>query len=155
MAGRFRHAVLCLALTWSAPVFAGPRDVRLLPTQLERPPEAEPLAQRLEAALREALLDFGLSPLEPLATAPARDEESLVGLARESWVVSPELALQGSELRLRLSVVPPASSVVLVRVQRLEPSELEVRSLGMLRELVEQPAGLSREIGRASCRERV
>jgi hypothetical protein len=150
MAGRFRHAVFCLVLTWSAPVFAGPHDVRLLPTQLEpqseaAAPELAALAQRLEAELKEALLDFGLSPLAPLATPPARDEESLIGLAREGWVVSPELGLQGSELRLRLSVVSPESAVVLVRVQRLQPSELEMRSLGMLRELLEPPSGLPRE----------
>jgi hypothetical protein len=150
MAGRFRHAVLCLVLTWSTPVFAGPHDVRLLPTQLEPRAEGaalqlEPVAQRLESELKEALLDFGLTPLEPLAAPQARDEESLIALAHEGWVVSPELGLQGSEVRLRLSVVSPGSALVLVRVQRIQPSELEVRSLGMLRELLEPPSGLPRE----------
>jgi hypothetical protein len=145
-----RSAALCLVLTWGAPVWAGPRDVRLLPTELapagDGPPaELAPVAQRLEGALRDALLDFGLTPLEPLPQAAARDEEALVELARGSWVVAPELGREGGELRLRLRVVAPASTIVLVRAQRLDSAQLEVRSLGMLRELLEQPAGLPRD----------
>ncbi|MEO8183047.1 MAG: hypothetical protein ABI895_29795 [Deltaproteobacteria bacterium] len=149
-----RRAALCLVLTWAVPVLAGPRDVRLLPTELGPPrdgagPAARvdlaPSARRLDAALRDALLDFGLTPLEPLPDLPARDEEALVELAQGGWVVSPELSLEGSELRLRLRVVAQASAIVLARAQRLDSAQLEVRSLGMLRELLEQSAALPRE----------
>jgi len=158
MSRGFWRAALCLVLTWAGPVFAAPRDVQLLPTEIlpsQQGAQAElapvagvdlvPVARRLEGALRDALLDFGLTPLEPLPDAPRRDEEALVELAQRSWVVSPELGLEGSELRLRLRVVAQSSAIVLARVQRLDSAQLEVRSLGMLRELLEQPAALPRE----------
>jgi hypothetical protein len=158
MSRGLRGAALCLVLIWAAPVFAGPRDVRLLPTELGAPrggaqvdlaPAARvdlaPAARRLDAALRDAVLDFGLTPLEPLPDVPARDEEALVELAQGSWVVSPELGLEGSQLRLRLRVVAAASAIVLARAQRVDSGQLEVRSLGMLRELLEQPAALPRD----------
>lgn len=150
MSRGLRCAALCWVLTWAAPVFAGPHDVRLLPTEIVpshdgAQVELAPVAQRLEGALRDALLDFGLNPLDPLPEAPARDEEALVDLAQQSWVVSPELRVEGSELWLRLRVVAQSSAIVLARVQRLDSAQLEVRSLGMLRELLEQPAALPGE----------
>jgi hypothetical protein len=50
-------------------------------------------------------------------------------------------------------VVAQGSTIVRVRVQSLDPAQLEVRSLGMLRELLEQPASLPREAPSASERE--
>ncbi|MEY2929667.1 MAG: hypothetical protein RL033_416, partial [Pseudomonadota bacterium] len=141
---------LGLVLSWAAPAHAQPpRDVRLLSTHFQ-PPGADvpvdlaPVARRLDAALSDALLDFGLRPLDS-APAEPHDEEALVALARESWVVVPELSLSGSQLRVRLSVLPQASQVLLVRVQTVEPAQLEVRSLGLLRELLEQRALSSAE----------
>ncbi|HEU4583029.1 MAG TPA: hypothetical protein VFS67_32440 [Polyangiaceae bacterium] len=169
-----RLGVFCLVSSWAGSALADPRDVRLLPPALApaheplrpapgragalqptppMPPDLELSARRLEAVLHDALLDYGLSPLAALPSPAARDEESLVALARDCWVVSPELSAQGNELRLRLSVVAQGSSIVLVRAQSVDPEQLEVRSLGMLRELLEQPASLLREAPAASERE--
>jgi hypothetical protein len=119
--------------------------VQLLPARVEAAPGAPvdlaPAAQQLDVVLRDALLDFGLQPLEATAQAARRDELALVELARERWVVAPELALEGGALRLRLVAVAPGSSVLWVRVQAFEPAQLEVRSVRLLRELIEpQPA---------------
>jgi hypothetical protein len=122
-----------------------PRAGALQPAPAPVPPDLEPVARRLEAVLHDALLDYGLSPLAALPNPASRDEEGLVALARDCWVVAPELAVQGHDVRLRLSVVAQGSSIVLVRAQRVDPAQLEVRSLGMLRELLEQPASLPRE----------
>jgi hypothetical protein len=143
-------ATLGLVLSWAAPAHAQPpRDVRLLSTHFQPPGagvpvDLAPVARRLDAALSDALLDFGLRPLDS-APAEPHDEEALVALARESWVVAPELSLSGSQLRVRLSVLPQGSQVLLVRVQTVEPAQLEVRSLGLLRELLEQRARSSAE----------
>ena len=62
-----RHATFCLALAcvlscWARPLWAAPRDVRLLSTQIEPAPPGASLdlaqvARRLEAVLGDALLD--------------------------------------------------------------------------------------------------
>jgi hypothetical protein len=172
--GWLRLGVFCLVSSWAGSALAGPRDVRLLPPVLAPaeeaspaaparagalqsaplvPPNLEPIGRRLEAVLHDALLDYGLSPLAALPSPAARDEEGLVELARDCWVVSPELSAQGNDVRLRLSVVAQGSSIVLVRAQSVDPEQLEVRSLGMLRELLEQPASLPREAPAAGERE--
>ena len=102
----------CSLAFWAVPALAQPRDVRLLPTYFQPPGESVPVdlapaARRLDSVLSDALLDFGLRPLDgSLAASEPRDEEALVALAHDSWVVAPELALAGSQLRVRLWVVP-------------------------------------------------
>ncbi len=138
-----------VALGWAAPAPAQPRDVRLLPTYFpppgeDMPVDLAPVARRLDTVLSDALLDFGLRPVDGSQPASEpRAEELLVSLARESWVVAPELTLAGSQLRVRLSLVPRGAEVLLVRVQTVEPAQLEVRSLRLLRELLEPRAGLA------------
>lgn len=140
-----------LGLGWAVPALAQPRDVRLLPTHFQPPGESvpvdlAPVARRLDTVLSDALLDFGLRPVDgSLSATEPRAEEALVTLARDSWVVAPELTLAGGQLRVRLSVVPRGSDVLLVRAQSIEPSQLEVRSLGLLRELLQPRAGLPAE----------
>jgi hypothetical protein len=130
-----------LVLGWAASALAGPRDILLLPVRVEpvskeTPVDLAPLAVQLELVLREAVQDFGLAPLAP-SDAPAHtDETKLAELASDAWVLEPSLGLSGGEVRLRLAVVPHASRLLLVRAEKLEPSELEVKSLGMLRELL-------------------
>ncbi|HVZ35982.1 MAG TPA: hypothetical protein VG963_26325, partial [Polyangiaceae bacterium] len=136
-------ALVCAGVAaLASPAFAGPGDVRILPPQLEpvpsdAPVDLGPLAQRLAALLSDAMLDYGLRPLEAEPRTGLLDEHALTALATDSWVVQPELGLRGSDLSLRLVVVPRGSSVLLVRVQQFAPNELDVRSLSMLRELVE------------------
>jgi hypothetical protein len=130
---------LVLASTWALPALAGPRDVWLLPTRVEAPNapvDLEAVARRLDDVLGEAVQDFGFT-LERRTLASEPDETALTSLATSAWVVEPRLALSGDALVVRLAVVPYASQVLLVRAQRLEPAEVEVRTLGMLRELIE------------------
>jgi len=141
---------LALALSLALPAAAGPRDAWLLPTRLEPAAapatiDLQPVAQRLEAVLRDALLDFGLQPYGTTPELREPTEQALVELAQSGWVILPELGQQGSELRLRLQVVPQGSSVLLVQVQTFEASQLEVRSLSLLRQLLELPGGLPGE----------
>jgi hypothetical protein len=131
--------VLGAALT--APARADDRDVWVLSTEV-RAAEGAPVdlaatARRLDLVLQEAVRDFGMTPLLGEPPAAGRDELALTELAREASVLAPELALVGAELELRLSMVPRASRVLLVRVQRIDPGQVEVKSLGMLRELLE------------------
>jgi hypothetical protein len=120
---------------------ADDRDVWVLATHTRAaagaPVDLAPIARRLDVVLQEAVRDFGLTPRLGEPSIVARDEASLTELAREASVLSPELGLDGAGLELRLTMVARASRVLLVRVQRIEPSEVEVKSLGMLRELLE------------------
>jgi hypothetical protein len=139
---------LAVPLGWSRPASAGPHDVWLLPTELgalppSTPVDLAPLGQRLDAVLREAVQDFGFSPLASGGGVAAQDEQALTELARDAWVVRPRLGLRGEAVELRLTVVPRASQVLLVRTQNVTLPELEVRSLGMLRELLEPSTRLA------------
>jgi hypothetical protein len=135
-------APLISILALAAPVRAADdRDVWVLSTHTRAasgaPVDLGPVARRLDVVLQEAVRDFGLTPRLGEPSVSGRDEASLTELAREASVLSPELALEGAEIELRLTMVARASRVLLVRVQRIEPSDVEVKSLGMLRELLE------------------
>jgi hypothetical protein len=146
MSFRFFTFVAGLAVAWFWAAQARAEDVRnvwVLPTRIQTventtPVDLQPLAHRLDAVLLEAVRDFGMTPLlgpAPIVAEP--DESALTELARAASVVAPELGLHGAELELRLVLVPRASNVLLVRAQRIDAAEAEVRSLGMLRELLE------------------
>ncbi len=138
----------------SAVARAGPDDVTLLPTvtpvatpgaapELQRPDRSQGRAlvrwaRQLDVILGESAQDLGLkldvsSRGERLET----DEEALVARAKDSWVVSPRLSLEGGVIHLRLVAVAPGSKVILVRTQDVEPREFEVRAMVMLRDLVQ------------------
>jgi hypothetical protein len=131
--------VVLVALT--APAHADERDVWVLSTQARpaagAPVELGTIARRLDAVLQEAVRDFGMTPLLGDSKVVGRDEAALTQLALDASVLAPEIGLVGAELELRLTMVPRASRVLLVRVQRIEPGEVEVKSLGMLRELLQ------------------
>jgi hypothetical protein len=116
-------------------------DVWVLPTRVQltaqTPVDLEPIARRLDTVLQEAVRDFGMTPLLGQPPVAGRDEPALTELARSASVLSPELGLRGTELELRLVMVPRASEVLLVRTERLPSRDVEVKSLGMLRELLE------------------
>lgn len=136
--------------SWALPAQAGSRDVRLLPVRVEPVPAHVPVdlaqvVQRLETVLNDAMLDFGLHPLEAAPVAGDLDEQALTELGHDSWVVQPVLGLRGSQLQLSISVVPQGSQVLLLSAQHFDPAELDVRSLSMLRQLFEPALGASRE----------
>jgi hypothetical protein len=129
-------------LALSAPARgADDRDVWVLSTHTRAasgaPIDLSPIARRLDVVLQEAVRDFGMTPRLGDPTVAQRDEASLTELAREASVLSPELGIDAAGLELRLTMVARASRVLLVRVQHIEPSQVEVKSLGMLRELLE------------------
>jgi len=126
------------------------RHVWVLPTAVREvasgtPVDLQPLAHRLDAVLEEAVRDFGMTPLLGQPAIGQRDETSLTELAQQASVLSPELGLRGSDLELRLVLVPRTSNVLLVRAQLVDPGDVEVRSLGMLRELLEPSTARARE----------
>jgi hypothetical protein len=159
----WRFGVAAALATLSAA--AGPEDVVLLPTVtpieegpgelpvLRRPEERHGIerlrwARRLDAALGEAAQDLGLTiDVSGRAGFSERDlaEEALVERAADTWVVSPRLELQGSKLRVQIMAVAPRSNVILVRVQELEPRELPLRAMVMLRDVVQTGRGAPQE----------
>ncbi len=139
---------------------AAPDDVVLLPTVIpaERPGQPPELSQpdendltnlskwarELDAVLSEAAQDLGLNlDVSERMAASARDltEDALVARAAERWVVSPRLELVGGRFRVRLVAVAPGSQVVLVRSLELEPREVSIRAMVMLRDLVQAGRG--------------
>lgn len=96
------------------------------------------LAQQLDKILQEAVQDVGLRlEFEPVAAESLRSELVLPGLARTRWVISPRLSFTQGLVELRIVAVAPRSEVVLVRVAQVTESMLEVRSMVMLRDLVQ------------------
>ncbi len=149
--------VTCAAATAAA----GPDDVVLLPTVVPAPAppgqfaeltQPEPgdetalskWARELDAVLHEAAQDLGLSlDVSERLQANAREltEDALVARAAERWVVSPRLEVSGRRFRVRLVAVAPGSRVVLVRSMELEPREVSIRAMVMLRDLVQAGRG--------------
>jgi hypothetical protein len=159
-----KHATACLAAALSSAYAlqagAAPDDVVLLPTVIpaERPGQPPELTQpdesddsslskwarELDAVLSEAAQDLGLNlDVSERMAADARDltEDALVARASEHWVVSPRLELSGRRFRVRLVAVAPGSQVVLVRSLELEPREVSIRAMVMLRDLVQAGRG--------------
>lgn len=137
-------AVASIALGLGAPRFAyaAAQDVWVLPVRVVAPaegaaPELAQVARRLDAVLREAVQDYGLQLVTTEPDIEASDELALTELAQNGWVVAPSLQTRGSELELRLLVVPEGSKVISLRVQQFPAADVEVRSLGVLRELLE------------------
>ncbi|CAN5576006.1 hypothetical protein BH09MYX1_BH09MYX1_64130 [soil metagenome] len=114
-------------------------------------PGDEKLAQRaqeLDATLRDAVQDFGLS-LTLGATQPAdhmRDADLLkLAAGSESsparWVLSPRIEAAGDDrYMVRIVVVPPGGSELRVRVEAAKGSDVSVRGLVLLRGLLSSNA---------------
>jgi hypothetical protein len=149
---------------------AGPEDVVLLPTVtpiqetpgempvLRRPDQRHGVersrwARRLDAVLGEAAQDLGLTiDVSGRSGFSERDlgDEALLERASGSWVVSPRLEIEGAKLRVRIVAVAPGSKVILLRVQELEPRELSLRAMVMLRDVVQTGRGAPQEPDRAA-----
>jgi hypothetical protein len=145
--------VAALAALCASPAWAGENDVVLLPTvapaphdptQLRRPssdedPQVANLARQLDCVLGEAAQDLGLV-LDVSERARLRPEqlreEGLLAEAREAWVVSPRLEIEGGQIRIRILAVAPGSQVLMIRTRETDERELEVSAMVMLRDLV-------------------
>ncbi len=150
-----------LTLAVSGTALAGNDDVVLLPTvmpiqtspteppELRRPDPSAPgslsrWSRRLDAVLHEAAQDLGLTldVSERLDVSPsALREDALVERATDRWVVSPRLEFDGGKVRIRILAVAPGSSVILVRSQEVEPRQVTVRAMVMLRDIVQLGRG--------------
>ncbi len=129
---------------------AGPNDAILLPTatpdkvELARllPESAEQLtkiARQVDAILSEAVQDLGLTLTvsDRVRHDLPPSDDALIERAHDSWVVSPRVTLEGSDLRLRIVAVAPGQNVLRERTQRVEPQALEVRANVMMRDVVQ------------------
>jgi hypothetical protein len=138
---------------------AGESDMLILPTNVSsakqcdeadsknaslRDPSTLHLARHIDALLGDSVQDLDLSLEIAPTTRPADDErkssmtdEALVAMAVTRWVVSPRLVLDGSKFQLRLLAVAPGSRVIAARTQSIDPSNVDVRAVVMLSELVQ------------------
>ncbi len=138
---------------------AGESDMLILPTSVTsakqcdaddlknasiRDPSSLQLARHIDTLLGDSVQDLDLSLEIAPMTRPVDDErrslmpdDSLVAMAVTRWVVSPRLILDGSKIQLRLVAVAPGSRVVASRSQNIDPSNVDVRAVVMLGELVQ------------------
>lgn len=104
----------------------------------EREHQLEAIGRQLDGVMVDAAQDLGLvvdvseRPSEGPLTGSA-----LIERARTTWVISPRVALSRDRLMLRIVAVAPGSRVELTRSEEIAPSELEVRAVLLLRDLVE------------------
>jgi len=103
-------------------------------------------ARELDAVLRDAAQDLGLTVVlaDSLRDVPSNATESkLVQRAVDDkrWMISPRLEIVGDKWLLRLVLVPAGSNVALSRVEFVDPAELHVRAVVMLRDLVRAGQG--------------
>lgn len=138
-----RWSILAIALSWTSLTYAGPGDLLLFPTQVAATEKlqtsAGEQAQLLDEVLEGAAQDLNLTLMRqaPSLEPDELSEDSLPGLARTAWVVVPTLTLDAQGIKVKLTAVAPGSRVLLTRVQRLQVSELELKAVVMLQELVE------------------
>lgn len=110
-------------------------------------------ARKMDGLLAEAVQDMNLS----LGVADRSDfdadrvtQDALTELGEGTdWVLLPELIVERGKLRVRLTMVAPGSSVLLVRTELVTPRDLEVRLMVMTRELVQTGRGASAKRERA------
>ncbi len=134
------HAVL-------GPVLVPPPAVEKSKEPLRRVLPTDPWSARakeLEAALREAAQDLGLA-LDlgtTLGGDGARDLDLVSAAGEGHWAISPRLEPTGSDtFVLRILAVPPKSTTVLLRVEKVDGKQLATRAILMLRDFVQMKLG--------------
>lgn len=137
------------------------------PTALHKPTTTEgsvyARAQELDATLRDAVhdLDFALDVADQGPTAGhARDLDMIERASKSTvhggpqdqgtWVVSARLeAVSSDQFILRIVAVPPKGKQLRTRVERVSGSDVAVRGLVLLRDLLSMPvAGAAEPSGR-------
>ncbi len=151
------NCLLCGAL-WSGRASASESDMLILPALVTPDvdcdsakkdvvpidPTLKRIAKHVDALLSDSVQDLDLS-LEIAPTAGSLEDDSkkpptddsLIALAATRWVVSPRLVTRGSKVELRLVAVAPGSRVVATRSQAVHSSNVDVRAVVMLSELVQ------------------
>ncbi len=145
-------AVLGATIMGSSAALASPSDAILLPTavadkaELALHPESleqlSRLARQVDAVLSEAVQDLGLTlTVSDRSRDALPSDDALIERAHDSWVVSPRVSFEGSELRLRIVAVAPGDNVLRERTQRIDLQALEVRANVMMRDVVHSLQG--------------
>ena len=125
-----------------------------IPTAIElhRPDMADGVllarARELDLLLRDTAQDLGfMVTLSAEAPSQEASERALVqrSAGSDAWYVSPRLEIDGGQLLLRLLVVPAGKDYALVRTERTDPAEFQVRAVVMLRDLLWAGQGTSDE----------
>lgn len=139
-------AALLTALSAPGMAMAAPSEAVLLPTAVptktEAPLQAEDaeglakVARQLDAILSEAVQDLGLTLTVSNRSRVLPTDDALIERARESWLISPRVSLEGSGLRLRIVAVAPGENVLRERSQHVDLPALEIRAIVMLRDVV-------------------
>ncbi|HEX2674744.1 MAG TPA: hypothetical protein VHM25_27900 [Polyangiaceae bacterium] len=135
-----------LASLASRGALAAANEAILLPTAV--PTKAEPalpaedaeqlskVARQLDAILSEAVQDLGLTLTVSNRTRVLPTDDALVERARDSWLISPRVSLEGSGVRLRIVAVAPGENVLRERSQHVDAQTLEIRANLMMRDVV-------------------
>lgn len=130
---------------WASDSEVSVRRTRLVEPSSAREPDPETLAlaQKVDAILYEAVQDLGLSvdiSGRP-AQSPDESDEQLLASATEAWVVAPRLERRQRRLVLSIAVAPPGSRVLYTTSSTIQPDELEMRAVVMMRDLVRAARG--------------
>lgn len=140
LAPTFARCLLTLLLLWSNAGYARDTDLVLFPTRVDAATAAQnrltPRATELDQLLREAAVDLNLALVAPPAL-PVPTDEHLPDFAKQNWVVAPVLSEDSQGVKLTLTAVAPGSRVLMTRMQHLQPSQLEVKAIVMLQDLVQ------------------
>ena len=139
------HAVLGPVLTSDGAAAKGDKEIALRRVSPSDP--FAPRAREVDIALREAAQDLGLA-LDlglPLGSDGARDADLIKSASSGHWAISPRLELVGTDAyQLRMVAVPPGSSTLLVRFERVDGKHLAARAVVMLRDFVTLKLGAAK-----------
>lgn len=136
------HAIIGPVLTTDGATAKGDKEVPLRKVTAADAMAVQ--ARELEAALRDAAQDLGLSVDlgNPLPGDGARDAELIKSAAAGSWAISPRLEAVGTDtFVLRMVAVPPRSTTMLVRFEKVEGKHVAARAVVMLRDFVQMKLG--------------
>jgi len=127
------------------------------PTSKSHEAQTMARARQLDLTLSDAAQDLGFTlDLSERASQDDRALGDLEVIARAAkgtrWVVYPSIEMQGSDIVVRLVGVAPGSKVAVVRTEIVKASELAVRPVVMLRDVlaVRPPAAAGESLPRPS-----
>jgi hypothetical protein len=131
---------------WASANEVSVRRTRMVEPTTSREPDADTasLAQKIDSILYEAVQDLGLSVDISGRAGPSAPEsdEQLLASASDSWVVAPRLERRRGRLLLSIAVAPPGSRVLYTTSASVQPDELEMRAVVMMRDLVRAARGV-------------
>jgi hypothetical protein len=127
------------------PTVTPAEDCSACPSPHRPDPESErqlaSLGRELDGVMVDAAQDLGLTvDVSARLTPGPLSERALFEKAATSWVFSPRISPVGQKILLRIIAVAPGTRVILTRSEEIKPDELEVRTVLMLKDLVDVAA---------------